>query len=162
MFYFPKLIFFLLCCTQHQELGCLSYKRFKNQFLVSFSVPAFFVYNLTWFQQSKALSAGCQKNAEGPSWLPAATQLVSAIPAVAANFAKNVDCGAAGLGWLQVQVLSLLQLPDGGGRYFQVLDLSLNLVISERDLCTGGLEVVAGGRICLVLEIPNRRPLSLN
>ena len=74
----------------------------------------FFVYNLTWFQQSKALSAGCQKNAEGPSWLPAATQLVSAIPVVAANFAKNLDCGAAGwlAGWLQVQVLSLLQLVE--------------------------------------------------
>ena len=59
---------------------------------------------------------------------------------------------------------SLISAPVGGRRrrYFRVLDLFLNLVISERDLCSGGLEVVAGGRICLVLEIPNRRPLSLN
>ena len=38
----------------------------------------------------------------------------------------------------------VISAPVGGwlGRYFKVLDLFLSLVISERDLCTGGLEVV--------------------
>ena len=47
---------------------------------------------------------------------------------------------------------SLISAPVGGwrGRYFKVLDLFLNLVISERDLCSEWW--AGGGRICLVLD----------
>ena len=71
-----------------------------------------------------------------------------------ANLEKNVDYGAdASAG--------VISAPVGGWRrrYFKVLDLFLNLVISERDLCSGGLEVVGyvwscryqtGGRYLLI------------
>ena len=109
----------------------------RNKCLVSFLVPVFFYleFELLFNSQSPSLLAAKKSS---PSFV--LVLVAWSLPASVPTLRKMLIMVCSRM---QVSA-SVISAPVGGWRrrYFKVLDLFLNLVISERDLCSGGLEVV--------------------